>query len=141
MKQAEGQTEGTKIEPGLEGRCERIVLPEWTLAYYDSNFPAVFSTPAMIGMMEMATSRAIRPVLPPGTLTVGTRIEVDHLKAVPAGTSIVSKAKLVEVNGRYLTFEVEAWSGTDLIGRGRVFHAVVSYARFLAKAAEKPAIP
>lgn len=139
MNQAEGQTEETKIEPGLEGRCERIVLPEWTLAYYDSTFPAVFSTPAMIGMMEMATSRAIRPVLPPGTLTVGTRIEVDHLKAVPAGTSIVSKAKLVEVNGRYLTFEVEAWSGTDLIGRGRVCHAVVSYARFLAKAAEKPA--
>ena len=138
MSEAQGRPERAKIEPGLEGSIERVIPHEWTLAYYESTFPAVFSTPAMIGMMEMATTRAIRPALPPGTLTVGTRIEVDHLKAVPAGVSVVSKSKLVEVNGRFLTFDVEAWVGADLIGRGRIFHAIVDYGRFQAKAGMKP---
>ena len=138
MNEAEDQPGRAKIEPGLEGSVERIVPHEWTLAYYESTFPAVFSTPAMIGMMEMATTQTIRPALPPGTLTVGTRIEVDHLKAVPAGVSVVSKSKLVEVNGRFLTFDVEAWVGADLIGRGRVFHAIVDLGRFQAVAGKSP---
>jgi predicted thioesterase len=130
--------EGSKIEPGLEGMCERVVLPEWTRAHYDADFPAVFSTPAMIGLMELATSEAIRPFLPPGKFTVGIRIEVNHLKAAPIGAKILTKSKLVEIDGRRLIFEVEAWHGTRLVGNGRVFHAIVDFARFHAKAAEKP---
>jgi len=75
--------------------------------------------------METATSLAIQPALAPGTLTVGTHIEVDHLKAAPAGVTVVAKATLVEINGRRLIFEVEAKSGDALIGRGRIFRAIV----------------
>jgi len=128
-----------RIEPGLEGFCERVVSKELTLAHVDPNWPAVFSTPAMIGMMEMATSDAIRPALPAGAITVGIRIEVDHLKAVPAGTTVVAVSKLVEIDGRRLIFEVEARSGADVIGRGRVFHTIVEHSRFVAIAAGKPA--
>jgi len=127
-----------KIEPGLQGFCERVVSQEWTLAHYDPSWPAVFSTPAMIGMMEMASSQAIRPALPPGSITVGVRIEVDHLRAVPVGTTVVAVSKLVEIDGRRLIFEVEARSGPDVIGRGRVFHTIVEHSRFAANAAAKP---
>jgi len=126
-----------KIEPGLEGFCERVVSQELTLAHVDPNWPAVFSTPAMIGMMEMASSRAVRRALPPGSITVGVRIEVDHLKAVPAGATVIVVSKLVEIDGRRLIFEVEARSGTELIGRGRIFHAIVEHSRFVANAAAK----
>ncbi len=87
---------GGKIEPGLEGSIERDVAQEWTLVHYDPRLPAVFSTPAMIGLMEIAASHTIQPLLPPGALTVGTRIEVDHLKAVPAGVVVVANAKLAK---------------------------------------------
>ena len=127
-----------KIEPGLEGSCERMVPREWTRAYYDPDLPAVFSTPAMIGLMEMATSETIRHVLPPGAMNVGTRIEVDHLKAVPAGVTVMAKAKLIAVDGRRLIFEVEVWCGATLIGRGRVHQALVEHTRFAAIAAETP---
>jgi len=133
------QGKQVKIEPGLEGYCERIVTHEWTLAHMDPNWPAVFTTPAMIGMMELASSYAVRPVLPPGSITVGVRIEVDHLKPVPAGAKVVAYSKLVEIDGRRLIFEVEARSGTEVIGRGRVFHAIVEHTRFFANAAAKPA--
>jgi len=133
------QTDPAKMEPGLEGALERVVLREWTLAQYDSSLPAVFSTPAMIGLMELATSHVIRPALPEGAITVGVRIEVDHLKAVPAGVTVTVSAKLVEVNRRRLIFEVEAKSGADVIGRGRIHRHVVERSRFHAIAAGKPA--
>jgi fluoroacetyl-CoA thioesterase len=132
-------TQGTppKIELGLEGFCERVVSQELTLAHFDPAWPAVFSTPAMIGMMEVASSRAVRPALPPGSITVGVRIEVDHLKAVPVGATVVANSKLVEIDGRRLIFEAEARSGADVIGRGRIFHTIVEHSRFAASARAK----
>ena len=92
----------------------------------------------MIGMMEMAATLAAQPALAPGTITLGTRIEVDHVKAAPAGVTVVAQATLVAIDGRFLTFEVEARSGQDVLGRGRVFRAIVNQERFMKIAAGLP---
>jgi len=123
-----------KIEPGLEGSVERIVSQEWTLSHVDPNWPAVFTTPAMIAMMEMASSYAVQSALPPGSITVGVRVEVDHLKPCPVGATVIAVSRLVEIDGRRLIFEAEARSGGTVIGRGRVFHTIVEHARFLSGA-------
>jgi fluoroacetyl-CoA thioesterase len=122
---------------GLKSSVERVVPFEWTIAAYDSHLPAVFSTPAMIGMMEVAAAQAIAPELPQGTISVGTRIEVDHLKAVPPGTAVEAHAKLVGANGRFLIFEAEARAGEVVIGRGRVFRAIVPLAPFTDKVSQR----
>lgn len=121
---------------GLEASVEVVVPHEWTIQHFDARLPAVLSTPAMIGMMEMAAAQAVQPDLPPGAITVGTRVEVDHLKAVTTGANVRAQARLVGHEGRFLVFEVEAHSGHHQIGRGRVFRAVVEPAKFSA-AAEK----
>ena len=110
---------------GLEATIERVVRPEHTLQTIDPNLPAVFSTPSMIGLMEHASVVAVRSELPPGTISVGTRIEVDHLKAVGPGATVQAWARFVKYHGRFLVFDVEARSGELLIGRGRVFRAIV----------------
>jgi len=125
---------------GLEATVEKIVPPEWTLAAFDSRLPAVFATPAMIGMMEMAAASAVLPELAQGEITVGTRIEVDHLKAVPAGTLVRAMARLVKYTGRndrFLAFDVEARAGEHVIGRGRVYRAIVEPAKFNSQAHER----
>jgi predicted thioesterase len=119
---------------GLEATIEKVVPPEWTLAAFDPRLPAVFSTPAMIGMMEIAASKAVMPELPPGAITVGTRIEVDHLKAVPAGTKVRTTARLTEYRGRFLVFDVETRARDIVLGRGRVFRALVEHGKFDAQA-------
>jgi len=119
---------------GLEAALEKIVPREWTLAHFNPELPAVLSTPAMIGMMEIAAARAVQAELPVGAITVGTRIEVDHLKAVPEGTSVRATARLVEHEGRFMIFEVEASAGEHVIGRGRVYRAIVEPSKFHAKA-------
>ena len=109
----------------------------WTIQAFDSSLPPVLSTPAMIGMMEMAALKAVQPELPDGAISVGTRIEVDHLKAVTTGTTVRAHARLVGHEGRFLAFEVEARSGEHLIGRGRVFRAIVEPKAFSAAAGER----
>jgi predicted thioesterase len=84
---------------GLESAIEKIIPHEWTLAHFNPELPAVLSTPAMIGMMEIAAAQAVQAELPAGAITVGTRIEVDHLKAVPEGTPVRATARLVEHKG------------------------------------------
>jgi len=119
---------------GLEAAIEKIVPREWTLAHFNPQLPAVLSTPAMIGMMEIAAAQAVQAELPAGAITVGTRIEVDHLKAVPEGTSVQATARLVERKGRFMVFEVKASASEHLIGRGRVYRAIVEPAKFQARA-------
>ncbi|HYA89846.1 MAG TPA: hotdog domain-containing protein [archaeon] len=119
---------------GLQATVERVVPHEWTLAHFDPRLPAVFSTPAMIGMMEHAAAQAVLPELPAGAITVGTRIEVDHLKALTAGATVRATARLVEQRGRFLVFEVEASAADVIIGRGYVYRAIVQPEEFHTKA-------
>jgi len=119
---------------GLEATAERVVQLEHTIRVVNPNLPAVFSTPSMIGLMEHATVLAIMSELPPGAISVGTRIEVDHLKAVGPGATVRAWARFVKYEGRFLVFDVEARSGEHLIGRGRVFRAIVHPQEHGAKA-------
>ncbi len=118
---------------GLEAKIEKVVPHEWTIAHYNPALPAILSTPAMIGLMEFAAAQAVQPALPEGMITLGTRIEIDHLKTCGVGSTIEAWARLDEIAGRFLYFAVEARHGEMLLGRGRVGRAVVDVKRFVAK--------
>jgi len=47
---------------------------------------------------------------------------------------VQASARFVEYQGRFLVFEVEARSGEHVIGRGRVFRAIVEPEKHGAKA-------
>jgi fluoroacetyl-CoA thioesterase len=111
----------------LSATVERVVEFQWTIAAYNPDLPAIFSTPAMIGLMEVAAAKSIQDHLPLGTISVGTRIEVDHLKAVPQGTTVQASARLIGNEGRFLIFEVEARAKDSLIGRGKVYRAIIPF--------------
>ena len=136
-RRQDDQSERERPRIGLESSVEKVIPHEWTLAAFNPGLPAVLSTPAMIGMMEIAASQAVQPDLPPGAITVGTRIEVDHLKAVPGGTTVRATARLVKHEGRFLVFDVEARAGEHLLGRGRVFRAIVEPKKFTTQAKDR----
>jgi len=128
---------GPRPRIGLEATSERVVEHQHTIQAFNPQLPAVFSTPMMIALMENASVKAILSELPPGAISVGTRIEVDHLKAVGPGATVVAWAKLVGYRGRFLVFEVEARSGEHVIGRGKVFRAIVQPREHGEKAAAR----
>jgi fluoroacetyl-CoA thioesterase len=93
----------------------------------------VVSTPSLIGFLEQTSHRAILPFVEEGEVSVGTRVEVDHLAAAFLGRPVVATARVAAVEGRRVTFEVEAHQGDRLVMKGRHGRAIVSRDRLLGK--------
>jgi fluoroacetyl-CoA thioesterase len=99
--------------------------------------PAVWSTPDMIGKMEVVAAGMIAPFLDGGQITVGARNEVSHLAATPTGMTVRVRATLTAVEGRKLTFAVEAFDPKEKVGEGIHIRYIVDRARFESRVAEK----
>jgi len=85
----------------------------------------------MIALMENAAWRAVADQLEPGYVTVGTVVNIRHLAATPLGQQVRATAKLIEIDGRRLVFQVEAYDEQRQIGEGRHERFIVNLERFL----------
>jgi len=47
----------------------------------------------MIALMENAAHQCVGALLPPGSITVGTRVDVRHLSATPTGVRVHARAE------------------------------------------------
>jgi len=83
------------------------------------------SSPAMIMEMELACVDAVREHLGEGESSVGFHVDVKHLAPAPAGEEVITKATLVDIDGRKLRFQVDTRWGDTLIGTGIHRRAVV----------------
>jgi len=100
--------------------------------------PEVFATGFLVGFLEWACIKAIKPHIDwPQEQTVGTHIDVSHEAATPPGLEVTANVELIEVDGRRLVFVVEAYDGLDLISKGRHERFVINKAKFEAKVGEK----
>jgi len=123
--------------PGLTAELEHIVTDDDTASHWGSGLVPVFSTPALVGLMESAAVQALADHLPPGQTTVGGHIDVHHLAATRVGMKVRIKAELTAVEGRKLTFKVQAWDEVELIGEADHERFVVDEKRFIARVEAK----
>ena len=122
---------------GLLGEAHRQVDPTQLASALGSGALDVFATPAMVALMEQAACAAVEGHLESGQTTVGVRLEIAHLAATPPGVEVRARAELVELDGRRLVFQVEAFDPQDRIGEGRHERAIVDPQRLLARANAK----
>ena len=127
------------IAPGLTGEAHLTVDYTLTAAALGDFGVVVLGTPYMINLMEIACANAVQAELQPEQTTVGTLVDVKHLAATPIDMKVSAKSRLVEVDGRRLVFEVEAYDEREKIGQGRHERFVVELQRFLEKTAAKSA--
>lgn len=125
------------LKPGLLGTATLVVGEEQTAAHTGSGRARVFSTPNMIALMEAAAVDCVERLLPEGHQSLGVRVDVEHVAPTPVGLTVTARAELIAVDGRTLTFHVEAEDGRDVIGRGRHVRIVVKSAQFAAKVRAK----
>lgn len=121
------------LEIGLTAESSIVVTDANTALTLGSGDMKVFATPAMVALMENAAMKAVAAALPEGSTTVGTAMQTSHIKASKMGATITASARLVEVDGRRLRFEVRAWDEAGTIGDGEHTRFVVDRERFLAK--------
>ncbi|MET0325261.1 MAG: thioesterase [Ilumatobacteraceae bacterium] len=90
----------------------------------------VFSTPSMIGLMEVTCLESAQEHLGATEVTVGIHVCVSHVAGSQVGEEVTVRSKLVEIErGRFLTFEVSAAVGDRLLGEGTHKRAVLDTTR------------
>jgi fluoroacetyl-CoA thioesterase len=119
-----------KVTPGLTGTAEIIVGPEHTAPFVGSGRIAVLATPVMINVIEAAALAAIEHLLPAGHQSLGIHLDVSHTAATPIGLRVTARAEVLQVEGRTVSFRVEARDDVEPIGGGTHQRVVVSVSRF-----------
>jgi len=130
-----------ELRVGLTGRKELVVEERHTASHLGSGGVPVYATPMMVLAMEEAALSAVDPLLGDGRATVGVSLDVRHLAATPLGMRVTASAELMRIDGRMLTFRVEARDEAELIGEGTHVRAVVDLERFKDKLAKKASRP
>jgi fluoroacetyl-CoA thioesterase len=118
------------IPVGTTGSFSLIVTPDHVASRFkDATLPPVLATPVMIMIMENAALNAIKPYLDAGESALGTRVDVRHLAATPAGRRVTGEAKVISVAGRHIEFSIRATDGTEEIGVGTHERVVIDLAK------------
>ncbi len=121
------------LEIGLTHQSETKVGDNNTAIALGSGDLAVFATPAMVALMENAAMKCVAAHTEEGSTTVGTQISVSHLKASGVGATITASATVTAVEGRKISFKVEAHDTEGLIGEGSHTRFVVDKTKFMQK--------
>jgi len=120
----------SKVKPGLSGSADLLVSAEHTAPRVGSGMVAVLATPVMINVIEAAALAAVEHLLPAGHQSLGIHLDVRHFAATPVGMQVRATAELIAVEGRTLTFRVEARDEREAIGDGTHQRVVVNVGRF-----------
>jgi len=130
-----------RLKTGTTGIQTFLVESKHAIDFADDRMPAVLSTPWLIWFLEHAARNAVVPLLDAGESTVGTYLEVRHLAATPVGASVTCRARVVQVQGAVVSFQLEARDEHEVIASG--FHKlrVIDVERFAQKVRGKGGNP
>ena len=121
------------VEIGMKGEVQSFVEKEDTAAQVGSGSLLVYATPCMVAMMEGAACEAIAQGRSENETTVGIERNIQHRAATPVGMEVRAEATVTAVDGKIITFEVEAFDEAGTIGKGTHKRALVNTQRFLDK--------
>lgn len=125
------------MEIGIKGLQKVVVSEKNSAKTMGSGTLDVFATPAMIALMEETAWKSVAPELEEGCGTVGIHLDVSHDAPTPLGMTVTCQSELVAVEGRKLTFRVEAKDEKGIIGKGTHERFIIDNEKFQAKANQK----
>jgi fluoroacetyl-CoA thioesterase len=118
------------LVPGLIHAETYLTTPEMRAKQLVSD---IFSTPAMIGLMEFTCVLLVAPYLDENEQTVGIHVDVRHMAPTKIGQSVTVTAELLEVKDNKLRFAVLAVNDQEVkIGEGTHRRALINTKRFAA---------
>ena len=119
------------LEPGVSNELTITTTPEMGITHLGPDAPSMFSTPAMIQLIEGTCLSLMSKYFEEGEQSVGFHVDVFHLAPTPVGKKVTSNATLKSIDGRKYKFEVECTSEDGVkIGEGIHERAVIDISRF-----------
>lgn len=125
------------FQPGMTHELAVTTQSEDSAQKFYPHLPDVFATPCLVGLMERVSAELINKHLQPGEQSVGIAMDLKHMAATPLGMEIRVKTEVVAVEGRKLTFRLEAYDEVEKIGEANHERFIIQAAKFNARVAEK----
>lgn len=91
-------------------------------------YPDVLATPALLSLVERACAAVLQPLLRPGEMSVGVRVELAHKAPSPLGAQVVARARYLGRERRLFLFSVEASDAAGTVATGQHARAIVQRA-------------
>jgi len=118
----------TSLASGLTRTAIYVTTMEMRAGQLEND---VFSTPAMIGLMERTCVDLTEPHLDENEQTVGIHVDVYHLAPTRIGQSVTITTELTEVKDVKIRYSVSAINDKGIkIGAGNHRRAVINTKRF-----------
>ena len=120
---------------GASAETEILTTPEMGITHLGQDAPRMYSTPAMISLMEQTSIKVLTPHLDEGEQSVGTKISVSHFKATPIGQKVRATSTLTEIvdvgrPAKRYRFTLEAFNEKEKIGDGTHERAIINVKQF-----------
>jgi fluoroacetyl-CoA thioesterase len=90
--------------------------PEHSAQKFYSKVPDVFGTPFLGGLFEGVSADLMAPHLGPGETSVGMSMNLKHTAPTPLGMEVRAVTEITQVEGRKITFKLEAFDEKEKIG-------------------------
>lgn len=121
------------LKPGIELTLAKEVGLNDLASNMGSGSIDVLSTPSLVAFMERTAMESVAGYLGHGESTVGAMINIRHIRPTLAGETIRCTAKLDGIEGKRLSFYIEASGDSGLIGEGRHDRYIIDEAAFMNK--------
>ncbi len=125
------------FQPGMSRELTVDSTQEDSARRFYPNLPDVFATPCLSGLMERVSAELINEHLNPGEQSVGTSMNLKHTAATPLGMRIRVRTEVTAVEGRKLTFKLEAFDEVEKIGEATHERFIIVADKFNARVAQK----
>lgn len=122
--------EGKRLEKGMFSEKEVATDVSMAADRFHERSPRVLSTSSLIGIMQASCAEVMAPFLSEGEMVVSVRVEMNHFGAVPIGTRVKLKTKIVEVRDQRVIFSVEAQDGIQTVASGKNDMFIIDRKRF-----------
>ena len=117
----------------IEYTSKKVVTENDTAEIVGSGTLPVFATPMMVALMENAAMKAAEQLLQEGESTVGSELNIKHLRPTAIGEEVSATATLIAQEGRKLTFTVVTTDKNGTIGEGTHIRYIVNIEKFMSK--------
>jgi fluoroacetyl-CoA thioesterase len=125
------------FQPGMTHEVKVKTRPEDSAQKFYPHLPDVFATPILAGLMERTSAELINLHLQPGEQSVGISMDLKHMAATPLGMEVRVRTEITTVEGRKLTFRLEAYDEVEKIGEATHERFIIQADKFNSRVAEK----
>ena len=124
---------------GTSSEFQFVVEQKHVIDFATDGMPAVLSTPILIGILERTARQTLAPYLEDDERSVGSEVELRHFAPTPLGQRVTCTARVIQIEAKSVTFQIEARDQHEIIARGLNKRAIIRVGSFTKRVQQKSA--